>query len=171
MAQDFTVFLASAGDGEALGEIHAESWKVAYAGFFAPEFFAEAVGHRRVKWHDVLAKGEDVVMLAALDGRPLALSFFGSSPARPGSAQIFSFFGHPRGWGTGVAGALMAATLRRLREDGFAQVHLWTLRDTPQSRRFYAKSGFTQSGAARGYDFGDGNLIAQVEYELSLNPR
>nr|WP_225312010.1 hypothetical protein [Microbispora cellulosiformans] len=62
----------------------------------------------------------------------------------------------------------MAATLRGIGEQGFGRVHLWTLRDTPQSRRFYQKSGFTESGAVRGHDFGDGHPIEQVEYELSL---
>jgi RimJ/RimL family protein N-acetyltransferase len=44
-------------------------------------------------------------------------------------------------------------------------VHLWTLRDTPQSRRFYTKCGFTETGATTTRDFGDGNPLAQVEYE------
>ncbi|MEU4540297.1 GNAT family N-acetyltransferase [Streptosporangium sp. NPDC023825] len=171
MTKNFAIFQASVDHGDALGEIHAESWKAAYAGFFAPEFCAEAVRHRRGKWHDVLAKGQDTVLLAALDGRPLNFSYFGSSPTRPGAAEIFGFYGPPDSWGTGSAGALMTATLRRLRENGFGRVHLWTLRDTSQSRRFYAKSGFTESGAARGHDFGDGNLIDQVEYEFVLTGR
>jgi RimJ/RimL family protein N-acetyltransferase len=166
--RDFTVFPASSDDGDVVGEIHAESWKVAYAGFFSPEFFAEAVRQRRGKWHGMLAEGTGTAMLAALDGRPLAFSYFGSSPARPGSAEIFGFYGHPDGWGSGIAGALMTASLQRIHDDGFRRVHLWTLRDTPQSRRFYAKSGFTESGVVRGHDFGDGNPIEQVEYELLL---
>lgn len=168
MIENFTIYEASASDGDALGEIQVESWKAAYAPFFTPEFLLEALQQRRTQWHGRIAKGEDTIMLAAFEGRPLALSFIGASPARPGMAQIFSFFGHPDGWGTGIARALMAATLRRLCQDGFSQVHLWTLRDTPQSRRFYTKNGFTESGALRGYDFGDGNLIDQVEYELTL---
>ncbi|MEV4110712.1 GNAT family N-acetyltransferase [Nonomuraea sp. NPDC049695] len=162
----FSVFPASPADGDVVGEIHAESWKAAYTGFFTPEFGDGAVSHRRGKWHGVLAEGKDTVLLAALDGRPLAFSYFGSSPARPDSAEIFGFYGHPDGWGSGVAQALMAASLDAIREKGFERVHLWTLRDTPQSRRFYAKSGFTESGEIRDHDFGDGNPIAQVEYEL-----
>lgn len=151
-----------------MGEIHAESWEAAYAGFFPPEFFAEAVRHRRNRWHDVLAEVKGTVLLAALDGRPLAFSYFGSSPTRPESAEIFGFYGHPDGWGSGVASVLMTASLDRMRENGFRRAHLWTLRDTPQSRRFYAKSGFSESGAVRDHDFGDGNPVQQVEYELIL---
>ncbi|MEV3981442.1 GNAT family N-acetyltransferase [Nonomuraea sp. NPDC049758] len=164
----FTVFPASPGDGETLGEIHAESWKAAYAGFFSPDFFDQAVRHRRGKWHDVLAETPAGLVLAALDGRRLAFAHFGPSPSRAGAAELRGFYGHPDGWGTGVAAALMTDTLRRIRDDGFTRVHLWTLRDTPRARRFYAKSGFTESGAARTHDYGDGNPVEQVEYELSF---
>jgi hypothetical protein len=45
-----------------------------------------------------------------------------------------------------------------------ARAHRWTLRDTPQSRRFYTTSGFTETGATRDMDYGPGNLLPQVEY-------
>ncbi|MEV0614053.1 GNAT family N-acetyltransferase [Nonomuraea sp. NPDC050404] len=168
MTKVFTVSQATPADGDAVGEIHAESWQAAYASFFAPEFFAQAVLNRRTKWRDVLAEGKDTALLAALDGRPLAFSFFGRSSIRPGSAEIFGFYGHPEGWGSGIAQALMTAVLDRIRADGFTHTHLWTLRDTPQSRRFYTRSGFTESGTVRDHDYGDGNPLAQVEYELLL---
>ncbi|MFC4060395.1 hypothetical protein ACFOWE_18990 [Planomonospora corallina] len=47
------------------------------------------MSHRRGKWHGVLAGGEGAVLPAALDGRPPAFSYYGPSPARPGSAEIF----------------------------------------------------------------------------------
>ena len=90
-----------------------------------------------------------MVLLAELDGRPLALSYCVPSPARPGMAEIFSFYGHPDGWGTGVTGALMTETLHKLRDSGYSAVHLWTAPSTPQSRRFYSKCGFAESGAVR----------------------
>jgi RimJ/RimL family protein N-acetyltransferase len=164
----FTTSPASTADAGAVGEIHAESWKAANASFFAPRFFAEALRHRRTKWHGVLAAEDgNTVLLAARDGRPLAFSYFGPSSSHPGSAEIFGFYGHPDGWGSGIAQALMTATLDRIRSAGFSHVHLWTLRDTPQSHRFYAKSGFTRSGTVRTYDYGDGNPLDQVEYELT----
>lgn len=146
-----------------MGEIHATSWAMAYQGLFGAEFFAEAVDYRRNRrWPDELAKGERTVLLAASNGRPLAFSFFGASQEHPGSTEIIGFYNHPDGWGSGVAGALMTATLDELS----GHIHLWTMRDTPQSRRFYTKNGFTESGAERRHDFGDGVLLDQVEYEL-----
>ncbi|QPP07830.1 GNAT family N-acetyltransferase [Streptomyces bathyalis] len=151
-------------DGDVLGEIHAAAWERAYAPFFEPEFAARAVRSRRTRWHERVAQGTGTILLAALDGRPLALSVFLPSPARPGFAEIGSFYNHPDGWGCGVAGALMTETLRCIQDEGFDRAHLWTLRDTAQSRRFYAKCGFAETGAARTFDFGDGNPLGQVEY-------
>ncbi|NXY95860.1 GNAT family N-acetyltransferase [Streptomyces sp. BR123] len=152
-------------DGDALGEIHAAAWAAAYAPFFSPEFAADGVRDRRGRWHARITDGPETILLAALDGRPLAMSYAVPSASRRGLAEIYSFYGHPDGWGSGVAAVLMAETLRHLRNAGFPQVHLWTLRDTPRSRRFYAKCGFSESGRERALDFGDGNPLAQLEYE------
>ncbi|AKL69271.1 MULTISPECIES: GNAT family N-acetyltransferase [Streptomyces] len=174
---------AGPADGDALGGIHAAAWEAAYGPFFEPEFAAREVRSRRTRWHARVAApaqpsaeapaqapaqasaGRGTILLAEVEGRPLALSVFLPSPTRPGLAEIATFYGHPDGWGTGVAAALMTETLRRLGDEGCAGAHLWTLRDTPRSRRFYAKCGFTETGATRTFDFGEGNLLAQVEYE------
>lgn len=161
----FEVRRAGPYDGAVLGEIHAAAWEAAYAPFFAPEFTARAVQSRRTRWHDRIAQGTMTVLLAELDGTPLALSAYTASTTRPGLAEINTFYSHPDSWGKGVAAALMVETLRFIREDEFAQVHLWTLRDTARSRHFYSKCGFRECGTARVFDFGDGNPLAQVEYE------
>lgn len=152
-------------DGDALGEIHAASWEASHAPFLRPDFAVQAVQERRTRWHGRIAQGTGTILVAERDGRPLALSFLRPSEARPGLAEIYSFYCHPDGWGSGVAAALMTGTLEQARHDGCPRVHLWTLRDTPQSRRFYTKCGFTESGAVRSHDYGDGNPLDQVEYE------
>ncbi|MFD3456355.1 GNAT family N-acetyltransferase [Streptomyces sp. NPDC058691] len=157
-------------DGDTLGEIHATAWEASHAPFFEAEFAADAVRSRRTRWHERIAEGAGTILLAERDGHPLALCWLRPSATRPGLGEIFSFYCHPDGWGSGVAGALMTEALRRLGDDGFPRVHLWTLRDTPQSRRFYVKCGFTESGSTRAYDYGDGDPIDQVEYERACRP-
>ncbi|MFJ1562628.1 GNAT family N-acetyltransferase [Streptomyces erythrochromogenes] len=163
----FTVRRASPGDGDVLGEIHAAAWEAAYAPFFDPEFAAEGIRSRRTRWHERVGPEprDETILVAEHDGRALALSASRQSSTRPESAEILSFYSHPDSWGTGVAAVLMTGMLRHLRADGVMRAHLWTLRDTPRSRRFYGKAGFTESGATRTYDFGDGNPLTQVEYE------
>jgi GNAT superfamily N-acetyltransferase len=156
---------ATADDGTAVGEIHAASWAAAYAPFFDEDFSAAQIQSRLTRWHDRLTTPEGTVLLALVDHRPLAMAWLTESETRPGVAEILSFYAHPDGWGTGVAAALMTATLQTLHIQGFSKVHLWTLRDTPQSRRFYTKSGFTETGATQPRDFGNGTPLQQVEYE------
>lgn len=160
---------AEVGDGDALGRVHAAAWQAAYAPLFEPDFAAREVESRRGRWHQRIAKGAGVILLAEFNGRPLALSYCVPSPT-PHRAEIYSFYGHPDGWGSGVATALMTETLRHLHDNSYAEVHLWTLRSTEQSRRFYTKCGFTESGAERTYDFGDGHLFDQLEYRRSVEP-
>ncbi|MGI5126567.1 N-acetyltransferase family protein [Pseudonocardia sp. CA-107938] len=157
---------AGVADSAVVGEIHAESWSVAYAPFFEPDFAAGQIADRRIRWTDRLRAGG--VLLGTVGGRPLAFSWAGPSPSRAGIAELYGFYGHPDGWGSGVAAALMAETLAVVRAGGYDRVHLWTMRDTPQSRRFYAKSGFVETGAFRDHDFGDGRPLVQVEYERAL---
>ncbi|WP_030774201.1 GNAT family N-acetyltransferase [Streptomyces sp. NRRL F-2664] len=161
----FTVRRAGPYDGDVLGAIHAAAWEAAYAPFFDPGFAADGIASRRTRWHARLAQQDSTILLAEADGRPVAMSVYRPSSTRPGLAEILSFYSHPEGWGTGVAAVLMTETLGHLRGAGFARAHLWTLRDTPQSRRFYTKAGFTESGAVRAHDFGDGRPLTQVEYE------
>ena len=158
---------ATPADGEAIGIVHAASWQAACAPFFDPDFATREIASRLTRWGERVTDEAALILLATLDRRPLAFSWSTPSAERPGEAEILSFYAHPDGWGTGVAPRLMTGTLDTLRSTGFSRVRLWTLRDTPQSRRFYTKSGFTETGAARTRDFGDGVPLPQVEYARS----
>ncbi|WP_350276706.1 GNAT family N-acetyltransferase [Kribbella sp. HUAS MG21] len=148
-----------------MGEVHAASWGAAYAPFFPEDVAREGIASRLTRWHERLASGNGVVMVGFVGERALAMAWVSESESHAGKAEIHSFYTHPDGWGSGVSAYLMDATLRELRADGYERVHLWTLKDTPQSRRFYTKCGFLETGATQTRDFGDGNPLPQVEYE------
>ena len=135
---------------------------------FEPDFAAREVDSRRGRWQQRIAEQAGPILLAELDGRTLALSYSLPSSVRSDLAEIYSFYVHPDGWGSGVAAALMTGTLNSLCDSGYVAVHLWTLKSTAQSRRFYTKCGFTESGAERTYDFGDGQLRDQLEYHRAV---
>ncbi|GAA3692122.1 hypothetical protein GCM10022224_067260 [Nonomuraea antimicrobica] len=160
---------AGPGDGDVLGEIHAISWGISHGPLCTPKVAAAGIEERRTKWAAILAEGEDTPLLALLDDRPGAFARFGASSSRPGLAEIHTFFAHPEVWGRGLAAALLAATLDRLREAGYDRVHLWTLRDSAQARRFYAKNGFGETGRRHDHDFGEGPPVALVELERTVS--
>ncbi|MET9338075.1 GNAT family N-acetyltransferase [Nonomuraea sp. NPDC003804] len=163
-----TIREAGPGDGDVLGEIHAISWGISHGPLCTPKVAAAGIQERRTKWDAILAEGKDTVLLALLDDRPGAFARFGASSFRPGLAEIHTFFAHPDVWGSGLAAALLAAILDRLRDVGHDRVHLWTLRESAQARRFYAKNGFGETGRRHNHDFGEGPLLALVELERTV---
>lgn len=156
------------GDGDTLGEIHAISWGISHGPLCTPKVAAAGIEERRTKWHAILAEGGDSILLALLDDRAGAFARFGASSSRPGLAEIHTFFAKPDVWGSGLAAALLTATLDRLREVGHERVHLWTIRDSAQARRFYAKHGFAETGRLHDHDFGEGPPVALMELERAI---
>ncbi|MCA2229425.1 hypothetical protein [Nonomuraea aurantiaca] len=47
-------------------------------------------------------------------------------------------------------------------------MNLWTLQNSAQARRFYAKNGFTETGRTHDYDFDDSPPLALVELERAV---
>ncbi|MBN6058298.1 GNAT family N-acetyltransferase [Nonomuraea sp. RK-328] len=168
MPDVITVRPAEPGDGDILGEIHALSWGASHGPLCTPEVAAAGIEERRAKWHGVLAEGVVGILLASLNERPGAFARFGASASRPGLAEIHTFFAHPDVWGTGISMVLLTAVLDRVRDAGYGDVHLWTLRDSVQARRFYAKNGFAETGRTHDHDFGDGPPLALVELERAV---
>ncbi|MFI6298839.1 GNAT family N-acetyltransferase [Nonomuraea sp. NPDC050790] len=171
MPDEITVRPAEPGDGDVLGEIHALSWGVSHGPLCAPKVAAAGVKERRTRWHGILAEGGDTILLARLNERPGAFARFGASTSRPGVAEIQTFFAHPDVWGSGISMALLTAILDRVRDAGYDDVHLWTLRDSAQARRFYAKNGFAETGRTHDHEFDEGPPLALVELERAVPGR
>ena len=74
---------------------------------------------------------------------------------------------HPSSWGTGDAQALMDRAVTSLAES-FHPAILWTHVDAGRARRFYAKSGWTETGNQRQETTWDGMTYRAVEYERGL---
>ncbi|NRQ38049.1 GNAT family N-acetyltransferase [Nonomuraea sp. NN258] len=171
MPDAITVRIAEPGDADVLGEIHALSWGVSHGPLCAPKVAAAGIEERRAKWHGILADGADDILLARLNERPGAFARFGASTSRPGLAEIHTFFAHPDVWGSGIAKALLTDVLDRVRDAGYDDVHLWTLRDSAQARRFYAKNGFTETGRTHDHTFEEGPPLALIELERAVPGR
>ncbi|PRX91833.1 GNAT family N-acetyltransferase [Allonocardiopsis opalescens] len=164
-----TIAPATPADAAAVGTVHADAWAAAFGRLFPADRLAALAAERRGRWGAVLAQpGPATVLLARLHGRPAAFVMTAPSPDRPGAAEIKGCYAHPDAWGTGAAAALLRHSLARLTAAGHPLAQLWTMRDTPQSHRFYTKHGFTASGRARERDFGGGAVQTEVEFLLAL---
>ncbi len=162
---------AAPADADALGEVHAESWRVAYTGLFDETFLERAARERRHAWSSLLLTPwlqHTTLLIGVCDERVVAFFHGGPSEDRRGAQEVFGFYAHPHAWGTGAAGELMAQGVKCLAGSGSPVVVLWTLSEAHRARRFYEKSGWSLTDEYRTRDFGDGLPRRLVQYQRPL---
>jgi ribosomal protein S18 acetylase RimI-like enzyme len=158
---------ATTDDADAIGEVHAEAWRVAHRDLFESHALRQFVAERRDCWTDVMLSQDfarNTVLLAVRDDRVVAFVHFGPHQDGTPDGQIFDLYAHPSVWGRGVAAALMDTAWELLRETGFRRVRLWTMAGANRCRHFYASYGFEETGRTREHDFGDGRPVLEFEY-------
>jgi ribosomal protein S18 acetylase RimI-like enzyme len=159
---------ATAGDAEAIAEIQVETWRVAYAHAFSPEFLDNlSVDERRDLWARTLSAGTFDVFVAELEGR--VAGFVSSGPAEDESAlgELFALYVEPTGWGKGAGRALLERAERALRDAGLDTAVLWVLEDNPRARRLYEAAGWSTDGGRKRLPHGGVDALA-VRYRKRL---
>jgi RimJ/RimL family protein N-acetyltransferase len=154
-------------DAAAIGDVHAEAWRVAHRDLFDSRWLPRLVEQRRQCWDEIMSSREfarNTLMLAERGDRVVAFTYFG--PHRDGmpNGEIFDLYAHPSAWGSGVAWTLMDAAWDLIRDARFRRVRAWTMAGANRARHFYESFGFTQTGSTREHDFGDGRPVLEVEY-------
>ena len=142
-------------DVDALCAAHVEGWRTGYRGVFPDELldsaaFAES---RHAQWSSAwwLQDPRQALFAGVLDGRVLGFANVGGEridgvAQEFGRGEVYAFYLHPHGWGTGLATRLMDAGEAWLGEQGRSQAVLWVLRDNPRARAFYDKAGWAWTG-------------------------
>jgi len=136
-------------DAAAIGEAHAESWRIAYQPLFSPEFLAKAVEDRRAMWPTVFASegfSYTTLLVAEDETGVFAFAHFGPTADPEGAAEIYGFYAHPRGWGSDAATMLMRKAIEELKAAGFTRSVLWAHQGAERAQRFYSKSGWHLTG-------------------------
>lgn len=158
---------ATQNDAEAIGEVHAEAWRVAHRDLIESRWLRGFTDERRERWKSVMASREFVrntLLVAERGDRLVAFVYFGPVDYGVREGEIFDLYAHPTVWGTGVAWTLMDTTWELLVEARYRRIHLWTLTGANRARHFYESFGFTQTTRTRERDFGDGRPVLEVEY-------
>ncbi len=165
-----TIRPATRDDADGIGESHASAWEQAFAHLFDPEFLARSGASRRTGWRHSIERNLrplNVLLVAEVGGVVRAFGQ-GAPTDEPTTAEVRGFYAHPDVWGTGAAGALMAALLDALATDAISVV-LWTPRGAGRARRFYEKAGFSLTGETRtdtvtDWRTGEGAPVDEVQY-------
>jgi len=160
---------ATPADATAIGEVHAESWRVAHRDLFEPRLLRTLAEQRRTAWPAALTTRENVrntLLVAVRADRVEGFVHYGPHTEGPPDGEILNLYAHPTVWGSGIATHLVERAWELMRDAGHPSVRLWTMYGGNRARHFYASFGFRESGRLRDVDYGDGRPVLEVEYEL-----
>ena len=152
VAVDVAVRDAVVEDALGIARVQNRTWQHAYAHVFSEEGLASLDDERRADWwRDVLRQGRAGARTLVVDGEDGVVGFSSSGPsfAEPELGELYSIYVLPEASGRGIGQSLMAETVRRLRDGGFAEAILWVLEDNPRTRRFYEAAGWHADGGVK----------------------
>jgi GNAT superfamily N-acetyltransferase len=150
-----TIREATADDAAAVAAAHVAAWRTGYRGVFPDDHLDsdEFERSRHDRWEQRLRDGPpdngnvlNTILVPELDGRVVGFGHVGDEDVDGGDpsgrGEVYGFYLHPDAWGSGTATVLMTACETAIAAH-FERAVLWTLFDTPRSRRFYEKAGWS----------------------------
>jgi RimJ/RimL family protein N-acetyltransferase len=161
-------------DAEAMGRIHVDAWRWAYAGVMSADFLTQLdVEHSGQEWAEHLraemAEGQQT-LVAELDGEVVAMCTVGPYRARKRRdpyVELWMLNAHPTATGTGAATTLHAEAVSRLAATGRRTAALWVVEENPRARRFYEREGWRPDGTRRMERLG-GSEVPELRYVRDL---
>ncbi len=159
-------------DARRIALLHIVSWQATYAAELPAEFLAgQRLSEREADWRVRLERGVAAV-IAEEEGD--LVGFVACGPVTDAAAgekdrwEIYNLH-VARSWqGRGVGIALFERAADLGREHGAAKLVLWVVRTNDSARAFYEHRGMTLAGAAQDRDFGSGDRLRVVRYEMNL---
>jgi RimJ/RimL family protein N-acetyltransferase len=147
---------ATPADAPAMGRIHVDSWRWAYAGLVDGEFLSQLdADQRRETWEQRLGSPSTegpYTVVAELDGEVVAMCTVGPYRDRrrrdPG-VELWMLNAHPTAMGTGAATALHAEAVAWMTASGRRTAALWVVEGNSRARRFYEREGWRADGVRR----------------------
>ena len=176
-AHVITIRRARKTDASAIGRVHVETWRSAYAGLLPDTMLARMSDVRQSAWWSraIADPGESRGIFVADDEEAGVIGFGSCGPVReiPDAFQggldgtetrvgeVFTLYVEPDFQNQGFGRRLLDAMFRQLRADGFDTAILWMLARNP-TRFFYEGLGGAQVG--RRADRMGGTEVDEVAY-------
>ncbi len=168
-SEPFIVRTAAIEDARAVEHVRRRTWQVAYAHIFPAQALAEQVGGEW--WEQAIRNPRPHMRTVVAERGGVVTGFASLGVTRDEEAssvgELFAIYVLPDEWGLGVGQALMAETLKALRDEGFAEAILWVLEDNPRTRHFYELAGWRADGGVKDEDLLE-TRVHEVRYRITL---
>jgi len=167
---------AEVDDATEITKAHVRAWQVAYRGImpdrYLDELSDELAGQSQRRRRHIAAPDEPRVFNLVAEQEGAVVGWLAAGPSRDEDAherqgEIWAIYVHPESWRTSAGGALMAAAIKRLTDDGYSEASLWVFEANSRARRFYERFGWRTDGASELFERGGGQAI-EIRYRLPL---
>ena len=160
---------AEPSDAKGIAKVKVASWKSAYRGILPDSLLDNlSVEHDESRWRARIIAHTSQVLVLEQNGRIIGFVAFGTcrdedvDQERVG--EVHAIYLEPQEWRRGHGASLAGAAIEPLREEGYAEVTLWTLHNNERGIKFYKAVGFEADEAAKGVTRKDGTELRQVRY-------
>ena len=141
-----TLRAAAEADVPSIARFHTDCWREAYRGLVPDDYLDRVTAaDREARWRDRLVSGARHVLLAESIGDLVGVASWAPCPP-PGttpSLELMSLYVKARHRGTGLADALVRATI------GDSPAQLWVFTGNHRAIAFYDRHGFRATGDER----------------------
>jgi GNAT superfamily N-acetyltransferase len=156
---------AAAADADAIAQVRAQTWRVAYAGVIPDQTLADLTAPEAVRQEGQWRAGHSMNGLLVAETTPpeppeiIGFAAFGPERGeddRPGQvlagppeqdrAELYAVYVRPGYWSSGTGQALVGRVLALVAEAGYADISLWVIEANARGRQFYEKAGFADTG-------------------------
>ncbi|HTE29690.1 MAG TPA: GNAT family N-acetyltransferase [Chryseolinea sp.] len=136
----FVIRKAGRADADAIGSLHAASWRVAYRGLLSDNYLDNDLdGERRKYWKGKMPvlTSREFVLVAETDHYVIGFISVLDIPEVGYAALVDNLHVRPDLRGNGLGKALMRAAAERLIDSGRTNYYLWVLNGNSPAEKFY----------------------------------
>ncbi|WP_035289166.1 GNAT family N-acetyltransferase [Clostridium sp. KNHs214] len=166
----YNVRYADVDDAKILGQIHSESWKVAYKGVVPDEVLNNITAEKRQKYFEkALTEGWEEDAIIFKDNKAVGLICIGKcrdADKEEFWGEIWGIYLLPEYWNMGIGFELINWGLNELKRRNYKKIALWVLEGNLNARNFYEKMGFKHDGTIKKITIG--KTLNEYRYVISI---
>lgn len=148
-----TIRYANVNDARILGQIHSQSWKVAYNGIVPDDILNNMSSEKRQRYFEkALSEGLEENAIIFKKDKALGLICIGKcrdEDKDDSHGEIWGIYLLPEYFNIGIGSELIHWGLNELKNRKYKKVTLWVLEQNIPARLFYKKIGFNHDGTIK----------------------
>lgn len=170
MPQGYKIRYADVNDARVLGEIHSNSWKIAYRDIVPESILVNISADKRQKYFEkAISEGQEEDILIFADDKAVGFMCIGEcrdDDKDDTFGEIWGIYLLPEYWNNGIGSYFINWGLNELKNRGYKKVSLWVLEENFIARKFYEKMGFKHDGTIKELTLG--KKLIEIRYEKEI---